>query len=275
LKQAKNELRRVERLKQTQAVSTEEYDDKEYAIRIAAARVESMKASVELAKLNLSFTKVKAPIAGRIGRDLVNPGNYISGGSANATWLTTIVSLSPIHFYMEAGEAEFLKYIRLNKSGEREGSRTAPNPVLAMLLDEKYFVHRGHMDFVDNEMDAQTGSILGRAIFDNPDQVIQPGMFARAKLIGSGKYEALLVPDTAIGTDQARKFVYVVGEGDKIEVRFVELGTLHKRKFRVVRKGLSVDDLVVVGNIQRVRAGSVVEPVVKDIAGKKEKKERS
>ena len=263
--QAKTEFERIEKLKETLAASKEEYDQRNFALRRAQSTVSAAQASLNIAKLNLEFTEVKAPVSGRLSRDLVNVGNLISGGNSGATLLTTIVTIDPIHFYFEANEAQLLKYVRLNQSGERTGSRDKANPIKVKLMDEEDYVHRGRMDFVDNSVDFETGTIQGRAIFPNKDGLIHPGMFGRAQLIGSGKYEAMLIPDHIISTDQSNKFIYVVTKENKIERRYITLGPLHQKKLRIVRKGLTKDDQVVVGHIQKVRSGMTVNPTLETI----------
>ncbi|MEM8906648.1 MAG: efflux RND transporter periplasmic adaptor subunit [Bacteroidota bacterium] len=260
-RQAQSNFNRVKSLKDSRAISQEEYDQREQLMVAAEAGVAAAEAQVSRAELDLEFTTVLAPISGRVSRDLVNPGNLITGGDANGTLLTTIVSLDPIHFYFEGSEADLLKYIRLDRTGSRKGSREQANPVLARLLDEEEYVHEGKMDFVDNEVDFGTGTIQGRAIFKNPDYVIESGMFGRARLLGSGKYEAILIPDQIIGTDQSKKFVYVLDENNKIAMRNVELGPLHEQSLRIVRKGLQANDQIVLNNIQKIFPGMEINPV--------------
>lgn len=257
-KRAESEFNRFRQLVESQTVSEEEFEERRQTMFATRAQVEAAKAAVDDAKLNLEFTEVRAPISGRVSRDRVSVGNLISGGSTGATLLTTIVSVDPIHFYFEASESQLLKYTRLNNSGARPGSRDKANPVYVRLMDEDDFVHQGSMDFVDNEVDLGTGTIEGRALFENSEGIIEPGMFGRARLLGSGEYQALLVPDAAIGTDQSQKFVYVVDDDNQVEMRFVQLGPLQDNDLRVIRDGLDETDRVVIGGIQRVRAGSPV-----------------
>lgn len=265
LKQAENDFDRAKRLREKMAVSEEEFDQRQQTMRAIAARVESAQAAVNQAKLNLEFTEVKAPIDGRVSRDLVTLGNLISGGTQDATLLTTIVSLSPIHFYFEASESDLLKYLRMNKSGERKASRDVATPVYVKLLDEEGFVHEGKMDFVDNEVDLSTGTMEGRALFENEDHFIEPGMFGRARLPGSGEYEAILIPDTVIGTDQSNKFVYVVKNDNTVEARLVKLGPLHNNNLRVIREGITTQDRIVINNFQKVRPDVPIDPVAAEI----------
>ncbi len=252
LELARLELDRAERLLASNAGSAELRDTRSAEFQQASAAVEAAKASVAAARLDVEFTEVRAPIAGRAWRKLVTEGNLVTGGSNASTLLTTIVSLDPIHFYFTADESAYLKYVRLDRQGERESSRTARNPVQLRLYDEEDFPHTGYMDFVDNEVDQSTGTIQGRAIFDNADGVLTPGLFARVRLLGRGPYEALLVPEIAIGADQSRRFVFVVGEEELPERRYIELGrTLGD--MRIVASGLTAEDRVIVNGTQRVR----------------------
>lgn len=270
---------RLKTLKQSNAISQDELDigrsewvQSRSALESANSQIESAKAAIatanaaiataqskaEAAKLNLSYTRVSAPIAGRISRRLVTQGNLVNGGTAGSTMLTTIVSLDPIHCYFDANEQEFLKYARLDRAGKRTSSREAKNPVYLRLIDEKDFPHLGHMDFVDNRMDPNTGTMRGRAIFANPEGTLTPGLFAEVRLPGSGRYEATLIPDSAIGSDQSEKFVYIVNAEGKIERNSVSLGPIAKG-LRIVRSGVSPNDLIVTRGLQRVAPGVEVD----------------
>ncbi len=210
--------------------------------------------------MNLDFARISAPITGRIGRKLVTEGNLVNGGAAQSTLLTTIVSLDPIHFHFFADEQAFLRYVRLDRSGEREGSRTAPNPVRLRLADEEGYSHEGKMDFVDNQIDAATGTIQGRAIFPNSDLLLTPGLFAQALLKGRGPYNALLIPDAAVGTDQAQRFVYVIDKDNVAKGRQVRLGRWIGGSLRIVEDGLKPEDRVVINGLQRVQLDKAVTP---------------
>ena len=210
LELATNDLERAQRLSDSLAISEEVLDERTQEKREAVATLEAAKAKVDSAALNVEFTHVKAPISGRIGRAFVTEGNLISGGNEGATRLTTIVSLDPIHFYFTGDERAYLRYLRLDRAGARPSSHDTQNPVRLRLADEDGFVHEGYMDFVDNRIDEATGTVQGRAIFPNPDYVLVPGMFAKIQLLGEGPYEALLIPDEAIGADQAQQFVFVL-----------------------------------------------------------------
>ncbi|MGB0513974.1 MAG: efflux RND transporter periplasmic adaptor subunit [Wenzhouxiangellaceae bacterium] len=258
---AANDLGRAERLFESRAISEEELDARQQARAVSAAEVQAAQARVRQARLDLEFTEVKAPISGRIGDNAVTRGSLISGGSAGATHLTTIVSLDPIHVYFTADERSYLNYARLAQRGERPSSRVEPNPVKLMIADEAGFEHEGVMDFVDNRIDEATGTMLGRAIFENPDKVLVPGLFARVRLIGRGPYDTLLLPDQAIGTDQAQKFVYLIDQDSVARRQVVEIGRRTDDGMRIITSGLQNDDRVVVNGLQRVRVGQPVTPV--------------
>ncbi|HEY7840275.1 MAG TPA: efflux RND transporter periplasmic adaptor subunit [Gammaproteobacteria bacterium] len=260
LRLAETQRTRAERLFKSKTIPEEEFDIRTEERREAAAALDAARAALESARLDLEFTQIKAPISGRISRALVTPGNLVSGGTENSTLLTTIVSLDPIHVYVTADEQAYLHYRRMDQEGRRPSSRDVPNPVRLKLSDEESFSHEGVMDFVDNQVDEGTGTMLGRAVFANPDYLLTPGMFAEVELLGEGPYDAVLVPDAAIGNDQARRFVYVVGGNNVAERRYVVPGRLHGN-LRVIREGLNPGDRVVINGIQRVRPGEPVTPV--------------
>jgi RND family efflux transporter MFP subunit len=256
---ANREQSRASELARTQSGSIQSLDKATQEQRAAMGAVQAARAQLRNAQLDLEFTHVTSPVTGRISRHLVSIGNLVSGGQANSTLLTTIVSLDPIYFYFDADQNAYLKYERLARSGQRPSSRDVANPVRLSLADEPDFVHDGHMDFVDNAIDLGTGTIRGRAIFDNADLLFTPGMFARIRLLGSAEHDALLLPDEAIGTDQARRFVYVLGADNVATYREVKLGPIIDG-LRVVREGLTPADRVIVSGLQRVRLGSPVTP---------------
>lgn len=264
LKLAGNDLERAKRLFKSRAISEEELDARTQERREAVAGLQAAKAAVESTKLDVEFTHVRAPIAGRIGRPLVTKGNLVSGGTAGSTLLTTVVSLDPIHFYFTADERAVLRYMRLDRSGGRPSSQDSPNPVRLKLADEDDFVHQGHMDFVDNQIDQSTGTMQGRAVFANPDYLLIPGMFAEVKVLGEGPYEALLVPDAAVGADQSQRFVYLLAEGNTTQRQAITLGRT-VGKLRVIREGLKADDRIVINGIQRIRPGVAITPQVGEI----------
>ena len=240
-------------------ISQEEFDQRTQAKKEAEAALVVARAAERAAALNVEFTSVRAPMGGRISENYVSVGNLVSGGQAGSTLLTTIVAIDPIQFVFDASEADYLRYSRLNAKGERRSSRDAANPVRIRLLDESSFTHVGTMDFVDNRLDPTTGTIRGRALVPNKDGFLTPGQFGRLQLLGSGEFDALLVPDSAILSDQSRRFVWTVGNDDVPEQRVIEPGGL-ERGLRIVRAGLQRGDRVVINGMQRVRPGAKVTP---------------
>jgi RND family efflux transporter MFP subunit len=257
---AQKNLARVAYLIKSQAMSKEEAETRAAVLRQAEAGVQAAQAAVDAAKLDVEFTRITAPVSGRVSRKFVTEGNLINGGTGTqGTLLTTIVSLDPLHVYFEANERDYLKYMRLAKSGARPSSRDFKNPVFVGTADEQGFPHEGYMDFVDNQIDRGTGTIQGRAIVPNPDGLLAPGLFVRLRLIGSGKYKAILIPDEAIQSDQAQKFVWVVDDQNRVRYRQIKIGTLHDA-LRVVSEGLTPADRVIIHGVQRARPDAVVEP---------------
>lgn len=251
-------LKRTQELATKKVVASQDLDDQRSKQLQAAAALQVAQAEVKAAQLNLDFTRINAPVSGRIDRHLVSEGNLISGGAATATLLTTIVSLDPIYAYFEADEQAYLKYVRLDRSGERRSSRDVANPVKLALADEEGFPHEGRMNFVQNRIDVNTATIQGRAVFDNPDLVLIPGQFVRLELLGSPPHQAILIPDQAVVSDQSQKFVWVVGAEDAVEYRKVTPGPMIEG-LRVIRDGLKTGDLVIVLGVQSVRPGIKVQ----------------
>jgi RND family efflux transporter MFP subunit len=259
---AASDLARVEKLLTSRAVSQEEYDQRAAASRSALSAVRATEAAVQVARLNLGYTRILSPISGRIGRAEVTPGNLVAGGpGTTATRLAVVVSLQPMYAYFEAAEQDYLKYMDLARSGARPLSRDVKNPVHMAVGNETEFKHQGYMDFVDNRVQPGTGTLLGRAVFPNPDRHLTPGMFVRIRLLGRPAYRGLLINDRAISTDQDRRYVLVVADGDKLEYRAVTLGPI-VNGLRVVRDGLKAGERIVINGLQRVRPGMVVKPVV-------------
>jgi len=261
-------LERQRLLLETASVSQDAYDERAAEERQAKADVQAAKAAVEAARLNVEFTRVKAPIAGRISRVVVTEGNLITGGTAQATLLTTVVSLDPIYCYFDSDERTYLKYVRLAREQRRPNSPNSRIPVYLGLADEEGFPHTGHIDFVDNRIDPNTGTMRVRATFPNEDHSLTPGLFARVRVPGSDILRALLVPDEAIGSDQTNRFVYVVDEQNMVDRRPVQLGS-SEEGLRFIREGLSPTDRVVVKGLQRLRPGIKVNPVEEKITVKK------
>lgn len=256
---AVTELKRAERLVSRNNIARETVDQRRAARETARAEILSAKARVRSAELNLEFTQVRAPFKGRISDTRVDVGNLVQGGTAQSTLLTTLVSTDPILFTFTASEAEFLKYSRLDLSGQRESSREKPNPVYVRLADETDWSREGQMYFVDNELSPDTGTIRGKAIFDNPDDLLTPGVFGRLRLVGSAPYDAILIPDDAVISDQSQKMVLVVGDDAVVQPKPVTLGP-RRDGLRVVRSGLGKDETIIVRGVQRARPGGKVVP---------------
>jgi len=264
LELTKLETARARPLVKRRAMSQRELDTRLAKQQEAKAALSASEADLEQAELELDWAEVRAPIAGRISESLLDEGNLISGGATNSTVLTTIVSLNPIHFVFEGSERDYLKYIRLERAGKRASSRDTPNPVRIKLADEKRFEHKGNMDFVDNVVDPQSGTIRGRAVVHNADLIILPGVFGRLRLFG-GKAMALLIPDEAIASDQGRKVVMTVGKDDIVAPKVVSLGPM-VGGLRVVRSGIGPKDRIIIKGVQRVRPGQKVSPQAGKVA---------
>jgi multidrug efflux system membrane fusion protein len=247
-----NEAQRGERLRTNNAISAELADSRTTTAQESKAAVAAIQAQLDLAKLNLSFTKVTAPITGRVSRAEITAGNIVT---ADTTVLTSVVSTDKVYAYFDADERVFLKYNQL----ARDGKRGATTPVYMGLSNESDNPHQGQMNFVDNQVNPRTGTIRGRAVFDNSKGEYTPGLYARLKLVGSGTYSAVLIKDEAVGTDLGKKFVLVVDKDNKAIYRNVDLGP-KLEGLRIVRSGLSKDDRIVVNGLQRVRPGSPIDP---------------
>jgi RND family efflux transporter MFP subunit len=256
-----SDLARGQELLRNKTITEQTFEQRTQAKRVAEASVTAQEALVHSAELDLNeFTELHAPVAGRIGDRRVSIGNLVTGGtSGNTTLLATIVSIDPIRFEFTFDEASFLRYQRLAKDGKETANRDASAPVKIKLIDEQDFGHDGRMDFIDNVIDRATGTIRGRAQFANPDGLFTPGMFANIRVPASMPYEALLVPDVAIGSEQARKYVLVVDAENVVHPKYVTLGDV-SAGLRVIKDGLAPDDKVVVNGIARVRPGQKVTP---------------
>ncbi|MCH4268830.1 MAG: efflux RND transporter periplasmic adaptor subunit [Brevundimonas sp.] len=246
---ARTELTRAEGLLASQAVSQAEVDAKRGAVQTAEAAVAAANAAIRARQLDVEFTRVTAPISGRVSDRRVDPGNLIGGGSSAGDVLTTIVSSSPIYFVFDGSEALALKYQR--------DARNGAAPIRIRLQDETSYDRTGTLDFTDNAIDASSGTIRLRAVVQNADGFLKPGMFGHAQLAGSGGYAAMLVPDAAIVTDGPRKVVYVVGKDGAVAAKPVQLGPI-ANGLRVVRTGLTPDDRVIINGLQRARPGQKV-----------------
>ena len=246
---ARTELARAEGLLASQAVSQAEVDAKRGAVQTAEAAVAAANAAIRARQLDVEFTRVTAPISGRVSDRRVDPGNLIGGGSSAGDVLTTIVSSSPIYFVFDGSEALALKYQRDARNGSA--------PIRIRLQDETSYDRTGTLDFTDNAIDASSGTIRLRAVVQNADGFLKPGMFGHAQLAGSGGYAAMLVPDSAVVTDGPRKVVYVVAKDGTVGAKPVQLGPL-ANGLRVVRTGLTPDDRVIINGLQRARPGQKV-----------------
>jgi multidrug efflux system membrane fusion protein len=241
------DYRRAVELVKTAATPVSVLDQRKANLDVARAQELSAEAALHTAQLNLEWSEVRAPISGRVSDHRVDPGNLVTGGQTGATLLTIIVRLDPIYFVFDGSEADYLRYSRLNEAGERGSSRETANPVRVQLADEKGWPHRGVMNFVDNEINAHSGTIRGRAIFDNKDHFLTPGTFGRLRLYG-GPLDALLIPDAAVASDQATKVVMTIGPDNKVVAKPVTLGGM-ARGLRVVTSGLEPTDRVVIGGL--------------------------
>jgi multidrug efflux system membrane fusion protein len=253
---AASDVRRAQNLVKAQAISREEYDSRTSAEAQGGSSVKAAEAAVETARLNLEWTRVRSPISGRVSNALVTPGNLVEAGPP-ATLLTTVVSMDPMYVYFDSDEQTYLRYAGRARDGSNW--RTAKLPVYLGLANEDGYPHEGRLDFVDNQIDPNTGTIRTRAVFSNKSRALTPGLFARVKLMGEHKRKALLVRDAAIGTDQDRKFVLVVGPGDTLTYRPVVPGRLVDG-LRIIDSGLKPGEHVVVNGLMRVRPGMKVAP---------------
>ena len=264
----KSDLDRGQQLVRDKTITDQTFEQRAQAYRNAQASVSANQAAVRQAELDLEFTELRAPITGRIGDRRVSPGNLVTGGTTgNTTLLATIVSIDPIRFEFTFDEASFLRYERMSKLGRDVASRGAGLPVALKLIDEKTYDHEGRMDFIDNVIDSSTGTIRGRAQFANANGLFTPGMFARIRVPGSPPYEALLVPDAAIGTEQVRKIVLVVDADNTVKQKYVTLGETTADGLRVIKSGLDPDDRVIVNGLMRARPGQKVTPHEQSAAG--------
>lgn len=238
------------------AISREESDNLAATLRSARATLSGAEARRQAANLDLSFTQVRAPISGRVSNRLVDVGDFVTAGQ---TEMTRVVQINPIRFSFDGAESFYLKYIRQDATGQRRSSRYAANPVEIQLADEPEFRWRGKMEFLNNGISPDTGTIQAYAIVDNPTGFLLPGMFGRARLLGSGTYKAMLVPDEAILTDQTRKLVFVLGKDNKVAPRPVSTGPMVEG-LRVIREGIAPTERIVIDGLTRMQPGMVVTP---------------
>ncbi|TMJ04966.1 MAG: efflux RND transporter periplasmic adaptor subunit [Alphaproteobacteria bacterium] len=256
---AESDLARASQLVRDRTITEQTFEQRTQAKRVAEASVAAQEAAVRQAELDIQFTELKAPVTGRIGDRRVSEGNLVTGGTGgNTTLLATIVSIDPIRFEFTFDEASFLRYERLGNAG-KDSSRGPGLDVAVKLIDEQDFNHAGKMDFVDNVIERTSGTIRGRAVLTNANGVFTPGMFGRVRVPGSPPYEALLLPDAAIGSEQVRKFVLVVDNENVARTKYVTLGQL-VGELRVIKEGIAADDRVIVNGLMRARPGQKVTP---------------
>ena len=256
LELVRSDFKRAEGLRGTKAISEEEYDSRTNAVREAEAALAAAKANGAIVRLNLDYTQIKAPISGKIGRRLVTAGNFVQlqGSGGSAAVLATIVSVNPIYAYFDVEESAFLKYRNNAKLAEADGGGLACE---LALVNEEGFAHRGRLDFFDNQVNPQTGTIRLRAVFDNGDRTLVPGMFANLRVLAGPPEQVLLIPDVAVQSDQGYKFVYVASGENKVETRPIDIGRAHG-PLRAVVKGLTVEDRVIVNGLMMLRPGANV-----------------
>ena len=250
------QLARNQRLLQTHVVDQQDFDIAEANYRQAQAQLVADRAAQEVSALNLEWTRVRAPITGLVSKINVTVGNLITGGVGNGTPLTTLVSVDPIYCYVPVPERTLLKYESYARKNQ-EAVRDARIGCAIQLENETGFPHKGLIDFVDNSVDPNTGTIQMRGVFRNPDEVLTPGLFARMRIEGGGPYNALLVPDAAVGTDQNERFLMVVDAGGTVQTRPVQLGRLFG-DLRVIGQGVTAADRVIVNGLQMARPGAKV-----------------
>jgi len=266
LELVRSDLKRAESLRGTKAISEEEYDSRSNAVREAEAALVAAKANEATARINLDYTQIKAPISGKIGRRLVTAGNFVQlqGNGGSATVLATIVSVNPIYGYFDVEESAFLRYRSRAQVGEADGGGLVCE---LALVNEEGFAHRGRLDFFDNQVNPQTGTIRLRAVFDNGDRALVPGMYANVRVLAGPPEQMLVVPDVAVGSDQGYKYVYVVNAEDVVKKRDITTGRAHGA-MRAVVKGLTAEDRVIVNGLMMLRPG--VKVVVQSLEAKAE-----
>jgi membrane fusion protein, multidrug efflux system len=259
LENAEREANRIGHLLSNHAISTEEAEAREARFKEAKAALLVAQAARDTARLDLDYTEIRAPVDGRVSRALITTGNYVSGIPGAASVLTTLVSVDPMYVYADIDENSLLKFNALAQAQKLQGASDGKVPVELQLADEEGFPHRGFIESFDNRLDSNTGSILLRAIFDNKDERIVPGLFARIRVPLSARHPALLVEERAIGTDQGQKYVMSLSPSNTVEYRAVKLGPDVNGK-RIIRQGLQEGEQIVVNGLQRVRPGMPVAP---------------
>ena len=253
---AAGDLQRAEDLRKTGNIAGQVFDERAQALATAKADVDRAEATLVKAKLDMQFTDILAPVSGRLSRRMVSIGDLVG---ANDTILTNIVSLDPISFYFDVDERSYLAYQKLATGSQRMTSSSDPNEVVVGTSDEDEPTHKGFIDFTDNRLDKASGTLRARASFPNKDLALLPGLFGRIRILGSDRYKGVLVPDEALGTDQDRRVVYVVGADNTVSLRAVRPGS-RVDGYRIIREGLKGDETIVVNGLMRVRPGVKVDP---------------
>ena len=258
---ATRQLERTAELRKKDFEPASTYDQRVSDLKVATAAVESAKAAIRSAELNVGFTRITAPLSGRISNHQVSIGNLISGGDAATTpALTTIVSLDPIYFYFDMSEGDYLAYQRATAAGMLNEARETAPPVYVRLTDETEWPWKGQLNFLDNQMDRGAGTIRARATFANPGYFCTPGQFGRIRIPASQQHVAILIPDAAVVTDQSRKLVMTVKEDGTVEPKVVRPGPMTEDGLRIIRSGLEPSDRVIINGLVRARPGGKVTP---------------
>ncbi len=261
LKLAQIDYTRAQDLRRKNTISAEEFDQKAAALRQAEASTRAAKAAKDAAALNLEFTKIRSPIAGRVSNERVTAGNLVTAGGTGESILTTVVSVDPIYVYVDADENSVLKYMKLREEGKRTSAREERIPAYIQLANETGFPHEGYIDFVDNRLDPSTGTQRARGVFKNWDPLVAPGFFVRMRVLGAEKYRAILIDDKVISSQQGVKYVFVVKPDNTVERRNIETGPLYEG-LRIVKSGLKDGEKVISTRLQIVQPGMPVEPIV-------------
>jgi RND family efflux transporter MFP subunit len=262
-KLANSEYKRAKGLLSSKAISKEDFEQRMQEQQLALSDLNE-------AKLNMEFTQITAPFTGRVSRNLVDVGALIRGGDDSATILTTLISINPIEFYFEASETNLLNYMRAREKGLVSDDRRQPHPVFVKLKDEDNFEHRGVIDFVDNELDSDTSTIQVRAVFQNEKGLLESGLFARLRVAWTKASEMIVVPAHVIGTEQTRKYVYALDDNNKAIRKYVTLGPLSDDGVRVIQKGLSIKDRIIVGNLHKIQPNRLVTPIEGNVLDKEQ-----
>ena len=263
---ATRQLNRSAELRKKDFEAASIYDQRVLDLKVASAASEAAKAAIRSAQLNVDFTRIAAPISGRISNHQVSVGNLINGGdSGGSTLLTTIVSLDPIYFNFDMSEADFLAYERATAKGDLQSTRDNAVGVSLRLSDETDWPHAGHMNFIDNQVNRSAGTIRARAVFPNPSLLLTAGQFGRIRIPGSEPYKAILLPESALVNDQSRKVVMTLKDDNTVLSKIVRVGP-HYQGLRIIRSGLEPNDVVVIDGLVRVRPGIKVTPKAGTIA---------